>query len=99
MARFSSLEFDAESGTVTMGTGLTWDQVYSRLEPLGVMVVGGRVIGVGKHFLLFILLSSMPFNGRLGLPDRFSPNLLTCIYILRAKSGRGREHERRRASI
>ncbi|KAL5523069.1 hypothetical protein ACEPAF_1336 [Sanghuangporus sanghuang] len=47
MAKFSDVEIDAEKGTVTIGTGLTWDQVYSQLEPLGVMVVGGRVIGVG----------------------------------------------------
>ncbi|KAL5499067.1 hypothetical protein ACEPAH_1585 [Sanghuangporus vaninii] len=45
--KFSGVEFDAENSTITIGTGLTWDQVYSRLEPLGAMVVGGRVIGVG----------------------------------------------------
>ncbi|KAL5480972.1 hypothetical protein ACEPAI_9913 [Sanghuangporus weigelae] len=47
MAKFSGVKFDAGTGTIAIGTGLTWDQVYSRLEPLGVMVVGGRVIGVG----------------------------------------------------
>ncbi|KAL5476649.1 hypothetical protein ACEPAI_2835 [Sanghuangporus weigelae] len=47
MARFTGLTYDAERGTVTVGTGLTWDQVYSRLEPHSVMVVGGRFIGVG----------------------------------------------------
>ena len=52
MAKFSGVEFDAESGTVTVGTGLTWDQVYSQLEPMGVMVTGGRIIGVGKDLLL-----------------------------------------------
>ena len=49
MAKFSEISFDAKSGTVTIGTGLTWDQVYSRLEPLGVMVPGGRVNGVGRY--------------------------------------------------
>ena len=49
MAKFSEVSFDAESATVTIGTGLTWDQVYSRLEPLGVMVTGGRIVGVGRY--------------------------------------------------
>jgi hypothetical protein len=35
------------SGTVEVGAGLTWDQVYEVLEPTGVNVVGGRVFGVG----------------------------------------------------
>ncbi|KAL5500910.1 hypothetical protein ACEPAH_9297 [Sanghuangporus vaninii] len=47
MTKFDGLEYDPESGTVTIGSGLTWDQVYRRLEPLGVMVTGGRVVGVG----------------------------------------------------
>lgn len=51
MAKFSGLEYDAGSNTVTIGTGLTWDQVYTELEPLGVMVTGGRINGVGKYLL------------------------------------------------
>ncbi|KAL5512398.1 hypothetical protein ACEPAG_3390 [Sanghuangporus baumii] len=47
MAKFTGLDYDTGSGTVTLGTGLLWDEVYSRLEPYGVMVNGGRVPGVG----------------------------------------------------
>ncbi|KAL5498844.1 hypothetical protein ACEPAH_2199 [Sanghuangporus vaninii] len=47
MSRFNQLSYDDNRGTVTIGVGLTWDEVYSQLEPLGVMVVGGRVPGVG----------------------------------------------------
>lgn len=48
MARFKNVTYDAAQSTVTIGMGLTWDQVYEQLEPLGVMVVGGRVNGVGE---------------------------------------------------
>ncbi|KAL5476865.1 hypothetical protein ACEPAI_3051 [Sanghuangporus weigelae] len=47
MAQFTNVSYDAERGTVTLGVALTWDQVYGQLEPLGVMVVGGRINGVG----------------------------------------------------
>ncbi|KAL5514287.1 hypothetical protein ACEPAG_2375 [Sanghuangporus baumii] len=47
MARFNNVSYNAKQGTVTIGFGLTWDQVYERLEPLGIMVVGGRITGVG----------------------------------------------------
>ena len=47
MGKFTGLAYDSASGTVTIGTGLIWDQVYSQLEPFGVMVNGGRVPGVG----------------------------------------------------
>jgi hypothetical protein len=39
--------YDQASNTATIGAGLTWDTVYSKLEPFGVTVVGGRVVGVG----------------------------------------------------
>ncbi|KAJ7183741.1 FAD-binding domain-containing protein [Mycena filopes] len=47
MTRFSNVAYDALSGTVAIGSGLIWDEVYEALEPLGVNVVGGRVSGVG----------------------------------------------------
>ena len=62
MAKFSEVSFDAESGTVTIGTGLTWDQVYSRLEPLGVMVAGGRGRSVGIFVMLPCFCSSMVYS-------------------------------------
>lgn len=47
LARFTNISFNAEQNTVTLGMGLTWDQVYEALEPLGIMVAGGRVDFVG----------------------------------------------------
>ena len=47
MTRFNETKVNFTSGTVDVGAGLTWDQVYAALEPTGVNVVGGRIPGVG----------------------------------------------------
>ena len=47
MSRFNETKINFLSGTVEVGPGLTWDQVYKILEPTGVNVVGGRLPGVG----------------------------------------------------
>ena len=47
MSRFNEIKLGLTSGTVEVGAGLTWDQVYETLEPTGVNVVGGRVSGIG----------------------------------------------------
>ena len=47
MSRFNETKVNLTSGTVDVGAGLTWDQVYATLEPTAVNVVGGRVPGVG----------------------------------------------------
>ena len=47
MTRFNGVDLDADAGTVTVGAGLIWDDVYAALAPHDVMVVGGRVSGVG----------------------------------------------------
>ncbi|KAF8124592.1 FAD dependent oxidoreductase [Boletus edulis] len=47
MTRFSDIVYNSEARTVTVGTGLIWDDVYAVLEPRGVNVVGGRISGVG----------------------------------------------------
>ncbi|KAJ7737700.1 FAD-binding domain-containing protein [Mycena metata] len=52
LARFNTTTYDASypntaSGAVTIGAGLTWGQVYTVLDPLGVIVVGGRDHSVG----------------------------------------------------
>jgi hypothetical protein len=44
---FNETKVNSTCGTVEIGAGLTWDQVYDALEPTGVNVVGGRVPGVG----------------------------------------------------
>ena len=47
LSRFNEIKVDKTSGTVEIGTGLTWEQVYAHLEPTGVNVLGGRVPTVG----------------------------------------------------
>jgi FAD/FMN-containing dehydrogenase len=47
LSRFNGTKVNFTSGTVEVGAGLTWDQVYVVLEPTGVNVIGGRVPGVG----------------------------------------------------
>ena len=47
MSRFKDIVLNEEEGTVEIGAGLTWTEVYSYLIPKGLNVVGGRVDGVG----------------------------------------------------
>ncbi len=47
MTRFNETIVGSTSGTVEIGAGLTWGQVYAILEHTGVNVVGGRIPGVG----------------------------------------------------
>lgn len=47
MSNFNNISYDDVQSTVSLGVGLTWDQAYEALEPLGVMVAGGRINGVG----------------------------------------------------
>ena len=47
MSRFNETKLDSKSGTVEVGAGLTWGQVYEVLGPTGVNVIGGRVPGIG----------------------------------------------------
>ena len=47
LSRFNETKVNIASGTVEVGAGLTWDQVYAVLAPTGVNVVGGRVPGIG----------------------------------------------------
>jgi FAD/FMN-containing dehydrogenase len=41
MARFRDIILNEEEGTVEIGAGLTWTEVYSYLVPRGLNVVGG----------------------------------------------------------
>ena len=47
MARFREIVIHEDSGTVDIGAGLTWNEVYEYLVPKGLNVVGGRLDGVG----------------------------------------------------
>ena len=52
LARFDTFKVNTEAQTVDLGPSLTWDDVYERLGPNGVMVIGGRVPGVGVGGLI-----------------------------------------------
>ncbi|KAK7038748.1 hypothetical protein VNI00_010633 [Paramarasmius palmivorus] len=53
MLKFNSIEYDEGLGTVKIGAGLVWGEVYLALAPHGVKVVGGRGPPVGvSGFLL-----------------------------------------------
>jgi FAD/FMN-containing dehydrogenase len=47
MTRFNETIVHPMCGTVEVGAGLTWDQVYNALDGTGVIVLGGRLSGVG----------------------------------------------------
>ncbi|KAI9441214.1 FAD-binding domain-containing protein [Lactarius indigo] len=47
LARFNDTKVNSENGTVEVGAGLTWDQVYTALNSTGVNVIGGRIPGIG----------------------------------------------------
>jgi hypothetical protein len=47
MTRFNETKVNSTSGTVEVGSGLSWDQVYDALDGTGVIVIGGREKGVG----------------------------------------------------
>ncbi len=45
--RFSDISYDPTSHTVTIGSGLIFDDVYAALAPYNITITGGRVSGVG----------------------------------------------------
>jgi FAD/FMN-containing dehydrogenase len=47
MTRFNEIKVNSTYGTVEVGAGLTWGQVYKALEPTGLNVVGAREPEVG----------------------------------------------------
>ncbi len=47
LTRFNSIVLNNVSGTVDVGSGLVWDQVYEALDSTGLSVVGGRIPSVG----------------------------------------------------
>ncbi|KAI0394221.1 putative oxidoreductase [Xylariaceae sp. FL0594] len=42
-----SVDLSADTSSVSVGAGATWDAIYGKLDPLGLSVAGGRVAGVG----------------------------------------------------
>jgi hypothetical protein len=62
MTRFKDIVIHKDAGTVEIGAGLTWKDVYAYLVPRGLNVVGlhfnivgpsGYLLGGGNHILLF----------------------------------------------
>ena len=47
LARFSNITVDPDAGTVALGPGLIWDQVYAALDSVGLHAIGARLPGVG----------------------------------------------------
>ena len=47
LSSFTDIHIDFPSRKVDVGSGLTWDSVYKKLESSGLGVVGGRLPGVG----------------------------------------------------
>ncbi|KAI0260002.1 FAD-binding domain-containing protein [Gloeopeniophorella convolvens] len=47
MANFNQIVIREDAGTVEIGAGLTWTEVYKEIVPKGINVVGGRLTGVG----------------------------------------------------
>ncbi|KAI0160007.1 putative FAD-binding oxidoreductase [Hypoxylon sp. FL1284] len=47
MAKFDSVDYDADKNVAVVGSGLRWKEVYTSLDPYNVTVVGGRVLEVG----------------------------------------------------
>jgi FAD/FMN-containing dehydrogenase len=47
LSRFSDVVINEDSGTVDIGAGLAWPDVYAAIVPKGINVVGGRLNGVG----------------------------------------------------
>jgi FAD/FMN-containing dehydrogenase len=46
--KFSQVTYDAASGTVVIGTGLIWDNVYEQLQEYNVSVLGSHDTGVSE---------------------------------------------------
>ena len=83
MTRFRDIALNEEEGTVEIGAGVTWTDVYSYLLPKGLNVVGGRIdgVGVGGFILgggrlssslphMFHVCSSSYIHGRIFLEDQ-----------------------------
>ncbi|CAF1179458.1 unnamed protein product [Adineta steineri] len=47
MQCFNNVNYNPNDGTVDVGPGLVWDDVYKQLQSYNVSVLGGRVVGVG----------------------------------------------------
>ena len=71
LAALNEITYDASSGTVTVGAGNKWGDVYKALDPYKVTAVGARDLDVGVGgFLLqsacmrsLVSIDTIPFTG------------------------------------
>lgn len=47
LSRLNSVTLSSDHGVALVGTGARWIQVYQKLDPLNLTVVGGRTAGIG----------------------------------------------------
>jgi FAD/FMN-containing dehydrogenase len=52
MQKMNQITLAANKSIVALGPGSNWGDVYGKLDPLGVTVLGGRTAGVGVGGLL-----------------------------------------------
>ncbi|KAI1456430.1 putative FAD-binding oxidoreductase [Annulohypoxylon moriforme] len=52
MSKFGGTRYDAQHSTIDIGAGQRWGEVYTALDPLGVTIVGGRVMSAGVGGLI-----------------------------------------------
>ena len=50
---FTSVSVSADRKTTSAGGGTRWSAIYSKLDPIGLSIVGGRVFDVGIGGLVF----------------------------------------------
>ena len=52
MSMFNRVNYDAAHSIATVGSGMTWGDIYNQLDPHNITVVGGRVLDVGVGGLI-----------------------------------------------
>lgn len=70
--KFSQVTYDPTHGTVVVGTGLIWDNVYQGLQEHEVIVLGGRVTGVSGRDFFGRGVLNLPCINRLALEAFYS---------------------------
>jgi FAD/FMN-containing dehydrogenase len=73
MIRFNDIVLHEKLGTVDIGAGLTWTEVYSYLVPKGLNVVGGRLNGVGVGGFILGGGQSSSQLSRASIPSDLTP--------------------------
>jgi FAD/FMN-containing dehydrogenase len=78
MTRFKDIKVDSSGGTVEIGSGLSWDKVYSALEPYERTVVGARIPGVG---VAGCALGGCRRLSSVGVPNGYRLKILCRLFV------------------